>query len=65
MQYLVAIAVGAAIFLMVSLVFALPFMWIWNFVMPDVFNLPDIGFFQALALLLISSMLFRNTSSSS
>jgi len=64
MQYLIAVVIGALIFFMTSLVFALPLMWFWNFVMPDVFNLPEIGFFQALALLLISSMLFRSTSSS-
>jgi len=65
MQYLVAIVVGAAAFFAISLLFALPFMLLWNFAMPQIFNLPEIGFFQAVALLMISSMLFRNTSSSS
>jgi len=65
MQYLVTIGVGVAAFFAISLLFALPFMLLWNFAMPQIFNLPEIGFFQAVALLMISSMLFRNTSSSS
>ncbi len=34
-------------------------MWLWNYVMPVVFNLPEIGFWQAFALNLLSSMFFK------
>ena len=33
-------------------------MWLWNWLMPDIFGLPTIGYFQAGGLLVLSSMLF-------
>lgn len=44
----------ATIILGVSL--ALPIMLLWNLLIPDIFNLPKIGFFQALGLYLFIGM---------
>ncbi len=48
------ILVGMCIFfLLVALL-----KWLWNITMPDIFKLPQITFWQAFRLMLISSILF-------
>lgn len=37
----------AALAVLFGLLFAFPVMWTWNYVMPDVFGLPVITFWQA------------------
>jgi hypothetical protein len=34
-------------------------MWLWNVLMPAIFKLPQIGFWQAIGLLALSHLLFR------
>ncbi|HTQ85788.1 MAG TPA: hypothetical protein VMI93_06225 [Candidatus Solibacter sp.] len=34
-------------------------MWLWNWLMPAIFKLPTIGFWQAVGLLLLSHILFK------
>jgi hypothetical protein len=34
-------------------------MWLWNWLVPDLFNGPMINFFQAIGLMLLSRILFR------
>lgn len=48
----------------IGLVLALPTMWLWNWLMPVIFKLPEIGFWQALGLNLLSGILFSSGSSS-
>ena len=47
------------LFLIIILVFlgAFPFMWLWNYVMPFVFNLPIINYWQSLALICLITYL--------
>ena len=33
-----------------TLFLAIPLMWVWNYVVPDIFGLPKIGYVQALYL---------------
>lgn len=40
-----------------------PLMLLWNWLMPVLFNLPLIGFWQAVGLNLLSTILFKSTSS--
>jgi hypothetical protein len=44
---------------------AYPTMLLWNAVIPSIFSLPTIDFFQALALNLICSIFFKSSLSSS
>ena len=46
---------------LVGLLLALPTMLLWNWLMPDLFGTPSIGFWQALGLYLLSSSLFKTT----
>lgn len=43
----------------------LPTMWLWNYVMPTIFSLPEISVLQALALLFLAQIFFKNSSSNS
>jgi hypothetical protein len=44
---------------------ALPVMWLWNWLMPYLFNLPTISFWQSFGLLVLCGALFKSSSSSS
>jgi len=39
--------------------FAAITMWLWNWLMPAIFRLPSIGFWQAVGLLILSHILFK------
>lgn len=47
------------------LLFTLPVYWLWNWLMPDIFGLKVISFWQALGLTTLCSLLFKSHSSSS
>ena len=69
MSFLVLIFVGFLMFaiwaLFYSLLMALPVMLLWNAVVPDIFHLQQIGFFQAFLLSLLCSFLFKSSQASS
>lgn len=48
--------------LIIGLIFisALIVQWLWNYLMPELFNLKEINFLQALAMMTLSSILFKN-----
>jgi len=46
---------------MILLILGYPLMWLWNWLMPIVFGLPEITFWQAIGLNLISTILFKST----
>lgn len=46
----------------IACLLALPLMWLWNWLMPDLFDLQTIVFWQALGLNLLSSILFKSAS---
>ncbi len=46
-----------------ALIFAFPTMWLWNWLMPVIFGLTKITFWQALGINLLSSILFKSSSS--
>jgi hypothetical protein len=50
--------------IVVGLFMSIPVWILWNWLMPDIFNLSRITFFQALGLSLLSSCLFKNSTSS-
>jgi hypothetical protein len=53
-----------AIISLVCLLLGLPLMFLWNWLMPFIFNLPTITFWQAVGLNLLSSILFARTTTS-
>jgi len=58
--------VGVIVLVIVfSLLFALPVMWLWDWLMPTIFGLPEITLFQAWGLSALSGLLFKSNNSTS
>jgi hypothetical protein len=57
-RILVVAAIAVAVPSFVAL-FAAVTMWLWNALMPAIFRLPEIGFWQAVGLLILSQILFK------
>ena len=47
------------IIIVFSLLIAFPIKWLWNGVMPDIFGLPEITFWKAYGMYLLSHLLLR------
>ncbi len=44
---------------LIAILVAIPVMWLWNWLMPDLFGLKVIGVWQALGISLLCSILFK------
>lgn len=53
------VVVFLAAVVVAMILFAFPTMWCWNYLMPDLFNLPTIGFTQAAVMNILTSLLFK------
>jgi|688.fasta_scaffold1033061_2 hypothetical protein len=47
-----------------GLLLAFPVMWLWNWVIVDIFQLPEIGYWQAFGLYTIFGILFKGAPTS-
>ena len=54
-----------AVFLVLALIIGFPVMWMWNYVVPDVFGLPPIHFWQAFWLTVLCNIMFSGLGFSS
>jgi hypothetical protein len=59
MKTLVKILGVIGLVVVVAVFMALPTMWLWNWLMPVIFGLIKIGFWQALGLNLLAGILFQ------
>ncbi len=50
--------VGLLVILALVLLASFPTMLLWNWLMPEIFGLPEIGFLQALGLMVLSTFFF-------
>jgi len=50
--------------LIIGLLMGFPTMWCWNYLMPELFGLKEINFWQALVMQGLCSALFKSSSSS-
>ena len=48
-----------------AILFGLIVMWLWNALMPDIFNLPEIGYWQAVGLVVLAHIFFGHDHKSS
>ena len=56
----VLVITGAAVMVPAFLaLFGAVTMWLWNWLMPTIFKLPEIGFWQAIGLLLLAQIFFK------
>ena len=49
--------------LVIDMIFAYPVMLLWNWLMPTIFGLPVVTFWQSLGLMFLSSLLFGSKNS--
>ena len=49
------------VLILACLLFGAPLMVLWNWLMPMIFGLPEITFWQACGLNILSALLFRST----
>lgn len=64
-KFLVIVGGIAAVLLglfLLSLLLALPVMWLWDWLMPTIFGLKEITLMQAWGLTMLSGLLFKSTS---
>ena len=62
MEKIIVILSLAGLFIGLALLLGYPFMWLWNYVMPEVFGLKTITFWQGVAMQIIASWLFKSSS---
>jgi hypothetical protein len=58
-ENIIGFLIDVIVILIAAILTAFPIKWLWNEVIPDIFNLPEITFIQALGLNLLCSILFR------
>lgn len=59
-----AVAKLFLILILITLILWLPLYLLWNWLMPEIFGLTEITMWQALGLMLLSSILFKSGSTS-
>lgn len=57
------IIIFLAALVLMALVFAFPIMWLWNWLMPVIFGLPNITIWQAVGLYFLSGLLIKSAPS--
>ena len=60
-KVLTGIATVVGVVILVALLLGVPLMILWNWLMPTIFGLPTIGFWQAVGLNFLASILFNKT----
>lgn len=58
-DFIVYLLVTIAYIAAFALIFSLPIMWLWNWLMPVIFGLTKITWLQALGLSVLSGFFFR------
>lgn len=59
-ECILAVLFVLLVFAIVCLLITVPVLYLWNWVMPIVFGLPVITFWQTLGLLILSGVFFKN-----
>ena len=60
MNLLAALIVGVGLLFFVAALMSLPVMLLWDWLMPTIFGLPEITWFQAWGLLFLCGLLFKS-----
>lgn len=63
----ISIFAGIGIFvltiILIAFICGFPTMLLWNWLMPDIFGLPRINYWQAMGLMMLCSILFKSNNS--
>jgi hypothetical protein len=60
-EVMVAIAAVLGLVAILVVILGYPLMLLWNWLMPELFGLPEITFWQAIGLNVLSTILFRSS----
>lgn len=63
METLLKVLGAIALIVILAIIFSLPTMWLWNWLMPVLFGLTKITWIQALGINVLSGILFRSSCS--
>jgi len=63
-DFIIKLILFISIIIAVGLLLGYPLKWLWNWLMPYLFGLKEIDFWQAVGIILLSSILFKKSSSS-
>lgn len=58
-----AVVVVAVLVVAAAAIYAFPVKWLWNWLLPSIFNLRKINVFEAWGMLALCGLLFRSSSS--
>lgn len=61
MELIAKVLTGLFFLAILVVIFCYPTMWLWNWLMPDIFGLKTINEWQALGLLALSSILLKSS----
>jgi len=62
LEKVVIILSAFGLVVLIALVLALPLMWIWDYLMPDMFGLKEITLWQSFWLQVLCGFLFKSSS---
>ena len=65
MKVVAYVLVAAAIVVFLGFIYGIGVFFLWNWLMPIIFHLPTITFWQAIGLSVLTSLLFRSSGGSS
>jgi hypothetical protein len=60
-QTIDTILIAILLVVITAILLGFPLMWLWNWLMPSIFGLPFITFWQALGLNALATILFKST----
>lgn len=60
-KFIISLATVVGVIALIGLILGLPLMLLWNWLMPSIFNLPEITFWEAVGLNLLTGILFKHT----
>ena len=63
MNFIGSAVTVVGLIILISLVCALPVMWLWDWLMPTIFGLKEITLFQAWGLMALCGLLFKDNTS--
>ena len=64
MEKLLIILGAVMLVILLALLFALPTMWLWNWLMPKIFGLTTLTFWETFGVMMLCQFMFKSSSSS-
>ncbi|WP_075340521.1 hypothetical protein [Tenacibaculum agarivorans] len=58
--FIAKIILGIIMVIGLAILFGFIIMWLWNSLMPEIFGLPEVGYWQAVGLFILSKILFTS-----